>query len=194
VLDKYIVPGKVFIDIGAWCGIFSLYAERLGAEVHAVEPDPVAFSELMENANEITCYNIAIANADGICKINTTAINGFGNSETSLIDRPGIKAVNFIRCNTLEKLCNQIGIENICLIKMDVEGAEVIILKQAKDFLQKHKPPMWISFHPGYFENIKDDVETISNILSDIYDFNANNFRIALYLPSAFHTFLFLPK
>ncbi len=204
VLDKYIVPGKMFIDIGAWCGILSLYAEKLGAEVHAIEPDPVAFEELTENIFEnehsIRIYKAAIASWLGEGGIFNTAENGFGNSESSLIYLSEQSKATFrIFCFTLEKFIawNRINPSNICLIKMDVEGAEVMILKQAAEWLAKHKPPMWISFHPGYFEDLVRDPRMLTSILFPWYNcvgYNAQEFIDILRNPSGFHSFLFLPK
>src|SRR6185295_5767667 len=45
-IDHFIVPGRVFIDIGAWNGVFSIYAAKKSAWVIATEPDPVAYDKL----------------------------------------------------------------------------------------------------------------------------------------------------
>lgn len=39
-LERAVRPGSVVLDLGAGTGIFSLYAARLGARVHAVDPSP----------------------------------------------------------------------------------------------------------------------------------------------------------
>ena len=37
---------KIFIDIGAWIGPYTLVAASMGMKVYAFEPDKVAFQEL----------------------------------------------------------------------------------------------------------------------------------------------------
>ncbi len=196
VLDKYIVPGKIFIDIGAWCGILSLYAGKLGAEVHAIDPDPVAFQELQANiiGSDVRTYNVAISDKDGVALLCNSS--KFGNSESSFIWRHDIKESQQVLCYTLESWIAGMNAKRVCLIKMDVEGAEVMILKQAAGWLAKHKPPMWISFHPGYFENLSKDIQIIIDSLFDIYDCNTDyeDFAEILFDPNAFHSFLFLPQ
>ena len=41
VLDKYIGKDSVVLDVGAWMGIISLYASKLGGNAFAFEPDDV---------------------------------------------------------------------------------------------------------------------------------------------------------
>jgi FkbM family methyltransferase len=200
VLDKYIVPGKVFIDIGAWCGIFSLYAERLGTEVHAVEPDPAAAAECDDNIDlndsAIILHEVGITDKNERQLLRT--VSSWGDSESSFILRKKEKQSVYIYCLTLDSFVsnNLINPQNICLIKMDVEGAEMMILKEAEPFLKKYKPPMWISFHPGYFEDLGESVRTLIDILFPVYDCGLSKAAFAnrLIIPSAFHSFLFLPK
>lgn len=200
VLDKYIVPGKEFIDIGAWVGVLSFYAEKLGAEVHAIEPDPKAFEELDDNKtlnkSSVFIYELAISDTDDDLVLNTTAVKGFGNSESSLIQRNEIKEAVEVASCTLESFIYFIDRDNICLIKMDIEGAEVMVLKQAKDFLKQHKPTMYISFHPGYFVNREDDIQMIIDIMFSVYDCGKteDEFRQILQTDNAFHSFLFKAK
>ena len=40
---------KIFIDIGAWIGPYTLLAAKLGMKVYAFEPDKVAFEVLKKN-------------------------------------------------------------------------------------------------------------------------------------------------
>ena len=40
---------KIFIDIGAWIGPYTLIAASMGMKVYAFEPDKVAFQELKKN-------------------------------------------------------------------------------------------------------------------------------------------------
>lgn len=54
---------------------------------------------------------------------------------------------------------------------MDVEGGEILILKGAKSFLEKHKPTMFISLHPAWLPDFKNDIRFIIDTFMPIYDF-----------------------
>ncbi|WAC03782.1 50S ribosomal protein L11 methyltransferase [Lacinutrix neustonica] len=49
IFDYFINEKSVILDVGSWSGILSLYAAKVAKEVHALDPDPVCFSELETN-------------------------------------------------------------------------------------------------------------------------------------------------
>ena len=57
-IDRFVKPNTTFVDIGAWNGVFSIYATLKGADVIASEPDGVAYNEFSDNceANNIYPY------------------------------------------------------------------------------------------------------------------------------------------
>lgn len=182
ILDKFIKPGKIFIDIGAWNGVLSVYAGLLGAEVYSVEPDAPAFKELINtminnpsaNINPALC---AISDATGTDIINSRTFDGFGNSETSLIARDEVAAEKKVFTFTLEDFINNTKIDmcDVCLIKLDVEGGEALIIKQAGKFLKLWPVPLFISFHPAWLPNFKKNVDMFIDVLFPIYDFYPAN-------------------
>jgi len=171
VLNEFIVEGKLFVDIGAWNGVLSIYAAKLGAHVMSVEPDYKALEELRSNivlnecVNKIAVDNIAIA---GRSKIDSIHSSGFGNSMTSLIERKDTKLEDKVHCYSLSDYLHEDLMDKVCLIKIDTEGSEIEIIPAAKEFLTKHKPPILLSLHPFWFadydKNVKDIVDTIAPI------------------------------
>lgn len=196
VFDRYIKPDSVFIDIGAWNGVCSIYAKKLGADAIPIEPDPNIHDELYQNLqlNGFGCNNFwrgAISDKTGKSVINTQS--SFGNSESSLIDRGNINGEFEINIMTLSDFIewDKVQIKNISLIKIDVEGGEVLILKQAREFLAAHKPTIYVSFHPAWFpdkeQNIQDIIETIFPIYKvrrlvdgQMIDYTIESFRAAM--------------
>lgn len=208
ILDAFVTPGKIFIDIGAWVGALSIYAARLGGRVFAIEPDPISYKELVQNivANnvqqQIDALDIAISDHTGAGVLNSMT-NGFGNSESSLLDRGVIDGEKRVRTYTLADLFNtwKINPTEVCLVKMDVEGSEVFILNGAKDFLKEHKIRIYISFHPAYYKPFVETFTMFTNIVFPIYTVMDNNMRVhnertfweALQSKDN-HTFLLFPK
>lgn len=170
VLDKFIVAGKTFVDIGGWIGILSIYANMLGAKVYAIEPDRVAINQLVENliANDllfdIVYSDVAISDKNGEAVLNSMT-NGFGNSESSLIDRGDIYDTKKVTTNTLGYFLDsyKISADDICLIKSDTEGGEKYLFNiETIRTLEWFKyPPIFISLHPRWLtkESIDDFIK-----------------------------------
>lgn len=175
VLKWYCKPGRIFIDIGAWNGVCSLFASELGSVCYAIEPDHTAIKYLTKNVllNDGTIHIIpsCISGHNGTISLNTQHKNGFGNSMSSILDRGLVVESTTVKSMTLEHFIEQeeINIQNVCLIKIDIEGGEIELIKQSQQFLMKHKPTIYLSIHPAWFPNGDADVNDIADIIFPIY-------------------------
>lgn len=166
-IDRY-VHGGTFVDIGAWCGIFSLYAASVAREVYAYEPDPVAFDLLTRNiaANKIT--NITAVNAavwqsnDGVTLY--THPEGLGSAMTGPARTDGEP----LRVDTITPAwVRTLAGTHVDLVKIDTEGSETHIVPGLIDWpvpihLSLHRAEMdgqldfrdrnveWLVEHPDY--------------------------------------------
>ena len=151
--------GGTFVDIGAWVGPTSIWAMQSGyGRVVSVEPDPDARVMLRENVG--TAHE-TIHPMPTLPEVVEAAI-GWGGDWTSIevrgdsMSRIGLVGLNEpleypnrpVRCLTIETLFARWAIENVDLIKMDVEGAEARILPQAEPFLRTVGAPLHLSTHP----------------------------------------------
>jgi FkbM family methyltransferase len=162
IVKRYADQSKSFIDVGAWNGAVSLYASHLFNNVVSIEPDVVAFDKLSHNINSnsclnVTCRNVAISNRDGHDVLHLS--NG-GDSMSSLINRQTqvfpITGSQGTETKRFETIIEDSSVE-IGLIKMDIEGGELIALPDMIQYLDKNKPPIYVSFHPFWFpENLKE--------------------------------------
>ena len=131
---------SIVVDIGAHVGVVSMtLAKRYGCKVFAYEPNPDNFSRLIANimANDlgdlITPFPVAVT-GDGRCvKIGTSTDNSGGND----IYGDGVE----VESVTLAQILDDVG-GHIDLLKIDAEGAEYEILKDA-DFLGKIDVYSW---------------------------------------------------
>jgi hypothetical protein len=60
--------------------------------------------------------------------------------------------------------------EEVSLIKIDIEGAECMVLQSSKDFLAKYKPIIFLSLHPFWFPDKENDISKIWDAVCDTYD------------------------
>ena len=118
----------VVLDLGANCGLFSLYASDSCSRIISVEPTPSTFtvlSELVKNHDHITPLQLAIGPHNEMISF---YINE--NSTTnSMLNRNGIETQ--VQCMTLETLLHMQGLDHVDFIKCDIEGSEMQALTDA---------------------------------------------------------------
>jgi FkbM family methyltransferase len=118
----------VILDLGANCGLFSLYAADSCSRVVSVEPTPSTFNILKEvvgSAENITPMQLAIGPHNEMISF---FINE--NSTTnSMLDRNGSEIK--VQCMTLETLLHFQNLDHVDFIKCDIEGSEMQALTDA---------------------------------------------------------------
>ena len=62
---------------------------------------------------------------------------------------------------SLDSFCDEHGLYPDCL-KVDVEGAEVQVLRGAAKIIDKARPKIFLSFHPNHIELLGDTLEDIT--------------------------------
>lgn len=185
IFDYFVKPDKNIIDIGAWIGATCLYNNQLANHCYAIEPDPEAFRVLKENVDlnpdfnsKISLFNYAISNYNGQIKLYN---NVFGDSMSSVLNPKKTDIYETVPCYTLSKFIEDNEITNVNFIKMDTEGAEVLVLPTIKDYLIDEKIVLHLSLHSTMFNDIKEDSEKIIMSLiqyDNIYDNNGKKIRL----------------
>ena len=138
VNDGHFNKGGVVIDIGANIGSFSIYSAHKGATVYAVEPEPHNLEALKTNVSINNMQDVIHILPYGISNYKGTAvINDMGGGST--IKDDGIFGAE-IEIMTLDNLFSLYNIEEVDILKIDVEGAELEIINgAAKETLNKCK-------------------------------------------------------
>lgn len=169
-IDRFVKPNTTFVDIGAWNGVFSIYAKLKGANVFSVEPDPEAYKELHFNLFE-NKININVDFCSVGLRSSTSFLipkdNKFGTSE-SRIEPISNGNHHLTHCYRLDYLIDLYNVEDISLIKADIEGSEVDMFLGAKDWITELRPTMHISLHPAYIG--QEGIDKIAEIIFPIYD------------------------
>lgn len=139
-----IEPGHVFVDIGAHLGKYSLLAAKkmLGqGRVLAFEPHPRTFEFLARNIKKnkfetiIEAHNLAISPQVGEATLFADFLQSDFTSMVSVRDAKDAKAVR-IRTTNLEACSPSLSLN--CL-KIDVEGAEPIVLEGCEAVLHRSR-------------------------------------------------------
>ncbi|GAB6844606.1 FkbM family methyltransferase [Methylorubrum rhodinum] len=135
ILKARLTDDAVFLDVGANIGAYALFVAALTgprARILAVEPQPDVFDRLVYNIGQNpfgTVKAIACAVADRAGEL-TLFIDprNRGESSVKIVGTHKSAAIR-VPAVTLLSLCRSEGIERIDAIKLDVEGAEDLILE-----------------------------------------------------------------
>jgi len=125
-------PGDLFVDVGSNVGGYALWAADAGAVVIAIEPSPGTAARLRENValNEfpITVRQCALADRPGTLRL--TRGRGTTNHLTRASDAERV---------TAETLDGVLSGRYAAGVKIDVEGAERLVLAGGSDALARHR-------------------------------------------------------
>lgn len=145
VVQAVLRPGDVFVDVGANIGYFSLMGACLvGQEghVYALEPCRRTFARLLEHIrlnglNNVTALPLAASNCNGTAVMHFLTANNTGAS--TLRPCPQTAQDEVVFTFPLDSLLAGIGTVPR-LVKIDVEGLEMDVLRGMRVTLTKHRP------------------------------------------------------
>lgn len=166
----------VVYDIGSSVGLVSVISASIvkNGKVISFEPDPENIKRLKNNyiINDLTNYEIkemAVGETQGKLKLFTKGSNG---NSPSLKPINGIESFIETEVNSIDYLISQKEIPYPDVIKIDIEGAEIIALKGMKNLLSSDKRPrlIFIEIHPEFLPSFGSNTEDIFELLAK-YDY-----------------------
>ncbi len=156
------VNDDVIIDGGAFTGnsalVFSEYLNDDG-EVHAFEAAEVTYRKLEENVttlnlNNVSCHKYALTDE-------RKEVIFSGDTVSARIDEKG----EVIQGISIDDFVEEMNLQKIGLIKLDVEGAELDVIRGAKETIARYKPKLAISAY-----HKKDDLYVLTKAILEIND------------------------
>lgn len=152
-------PSMTFVDVGANWGYFTLLAASLvgpRGEVVSFEPHPTLFDLLASNIrrnnfNWVTPFRIALADAEGVMNLAGYADNDVNHGISRLTTEKASHSPNFnVPTGLLESLLQSQGVGQVDLLKMDIEGAEALVLPtMTKGLAAGRYRRILLEFHPA---------------------------------------------
>lgn len=192
LVDLLQINQPAIFDIGANRGqSVELFCKAFpGCQTYSFEPNPAMFDQLLKQYGSSTnnlCYQMAFSDCKGVFPFNITRV-----PEASSLLAPDPKLVNLskdnkyevevidVSCDTIDNFCSEHGIDNIDLLKVDVQGAELKVLKGAAKTLQNTKVKI-IYTEINFAETYSDQVR-IEDLLSFCQKFDYYLWDIAPFL------------
>jgi FkbM family methyltransferase len=185
----------VIFDIGANVGLISQKFRDMypSASIHAFEPTPEAFRRLSWRFRKEPSFagnNIAISNEKTTA---TFHVNNEFNKVNSLLPRDrdmqvkhGLASVDQtieVKTSTIDQYCAEKGITHINILKMDIQGGELMALHGAQKMLETLHidliltEVMFAKLYEGgpLFHDISDFLAERNYQLYNLYDLHRGN-------------------
>jgi FkbM family methyltransferase len=163
MLQCLVRPGDVVYDAGANLGLYCRYLVSWLGAGQVVAFEPIRDNQLLIERNlalggiqnQVRVLPIALADLDGEAEFQVDDMQ----SSSGTLDRvsggqPAVGRRNLrlppltaaVRCRTLDSLLDE-GLPPPAVIKIDVEGAEVLLLKGARQVLGRWAPRLLVELH-----------------------------------------------
>jgi len=139
-------PGMVVYDLGANVGFYTLLAARLvGADglVVAFEPLPRNLGYLRRHVALNACGNVMVIEAAVSDRVGEAKLRADDNASAHL----GADGDLLVRTLTLDDVVFGQGLRPPTIVKVDVEGAELDVLRGAARTLETWRPTLLLSTH-----------------------------------------------
>jgi FkbM family methyltransferase len=152
VLEPHVPVGGTFVDVGAHIGWYSLKAAKAvgpKGRVIAIEPDHETLRKLRDNIRasgaEAVIVVVPVACYDSETTLPFYSAPGTNTGESSLYlgaasQEGPITASYPVRARRLDDILREVGVTRVDALKIDVEGAEVHVLKGAVQTLDRFRP------------------------------------------------------
>jgi FkbM family methyltransferase len=186
VFLEAIAPGMVIVDIGANVGYYTLSAAtHAGATVYAFEPEPSTFQYLRDNVQlnglqRVFPLNEALSDKPGHVAF---FVHGSNLGKHSLIRSDEAVRTVTVPATTLDEFVRAKELTRLDVVKLDVEGAEALVLAGAMDTISRFRPVVFLEFTPAWVRKTGYDPDRVLERLEQLHyeilmiDARANRLR-----------------
>ncbi len=160
LLEYLLNKDSVFFDIGSNKGEYAYYAEKLinSKNIYLFEPEKNLNKQLNAIFSNCQIFDVALSDNKGTHQFKIPVINGVVDNCLSSLevdnkeDNETEAIVYEVKTNTLDNFTKE---KNVIpdLIKIDVEGHELSVLKGAEQYILKHHPTLIIEIEQRHHKN-----------------------------------------
>jgi FkbM family methyltransferase len=167
LISQILRSGDVFVDVGANVGYDTLLGSSLvgsRGQVVAIEASPRTFDELKKNIALNNSTNIRTVNAavsDRMGKLDLFDLSARNRGAATTLAGRGGKLIASVDALPLAQILTPTEVRGVRLVKIDVEGAEPMILNNILDNIESFPASMDL-----IVESSPDDSEASSRVFS----------------------------
>lgn len=167
-LRSYVKPGEVVIDIGANVGFFTKRFAKWtsgGGFVIAVEPETSNFRKLQQTLKK-TGMAAAVRTFQGVAAEQHGALKLMVNHRHPGDHRIAPQGVD-VTAFTIDELVRKERAARVCLMKIDVQGAEERVLRGAQETINRDHPAIFIEIDDSALRQMGSSAERVLRRLLD---------------------------
>jgi FkbM family methyltransferase len=166
-LLRWVPYGGTVIDVGANIGFFTTrFAHKVGpaGKVLAIEPEELNLRRLRKRLDRFVSNRIVeilpgvVSDREGIAKLQINP------------DRPGDHKLAAsgvdVDAYTLDGVIKRRGWGRVDFVKIDVQGAESLVLAGAREMLARYKPALWVEVDDLALREMGSDATSIFSVLA----------------------------
>jgi FkbM family methyltransferase len=171
--ERHIPAGGTVIDVGAHLGWYSLKAAKAAGpkgHVIAVEPNRETLIGLRGNirasgaAPVVAVVPVACSDSETALTFYAAPHRNTGESSLSAANasQEGAIAASYpVRARRLDDIVREAGVTRVDAIKIDVEGAEFLVLKGASETLDRYRPVVVVELVDRQLKAMGSSVEEV---------------------------------
>ncbi len=174
VMSRVLKPNAVCVDVGCNRGLVLEQMMRLAPNGRflAFEPVPDLYNSLKKQfaCSDVLLFSLALSDRAGVSSFNYVTSNpSYSGLKKRQYDRPDETDCQIeVQTQTLDAVLASHSIRHVDFIKIDVEGAEYLVLKGAVDCLQRDKPVVVFEHGKGAAECYQTRPEEVYAFLTDV--------------------------
>lgn len=160
-LQRFLKPDMVFLDVGANQGEYTLFAAKrlTKGAVIAFEPVDEIYEQLHRNIAlnhfiNIKTLKLGLSDSVGVLPIYEMQATGANHEGLATLFQSELrgKVIQQIQLDTLDNLALQLNLQRIDFIKVDIEGAELSMLKGARETISRFRPQVMVEMNDDTFK------------------------------------------
>jgi len=165
ILRRIVKPGHVIFDAGANVGYFSLLCAKWlcgKGTVHSFEPFPETARRFERNLglnpnlrNLVHLHRVALSDFSG--KMGMT-VPDEGNKGCNFLSEGGTITVD---TTTLDQVCEHEQVTRVDLLKVDVEGSELSLIRGGEMTIRHFRPVLMIEVNPFALARYGESAEAL---------------------------------
>lgn len=181
-IKPLINENSVIIDIGANIGLYTCayaeYFKEKEVKVYAIEALATNFGILNDNIKlncfkNIESFNLALGKEQGELEFILPTEDFVGNAVGANVSQESAEDtssshVSKVKMVTLDQFAKDNGIKSCDFLKIDVEGAEMMVFSGGKEFLSQCRPVIEAEYNAYWLEQVKVSFQDFAQFFSDI--------------------------
>jgi FkbM family methyltransferase len=162
-IQALLKPGETFVDVGGNKGDFALLAAKIvgdNGNVVCIEPEPTNLNWIRRSIDlngykNIKVCNLALSDHDGESLLHLGTKSGFHTLLSGAPDRD--QGSLKVRVRKLDSLLPELDVRAVNVLKIDVEGAELQVLKGAIETIRANPQiVLFLDIHPFLGVNVSE--------------------------------------